>query len=334
MKMSDIARLAGVSKATVSRVINNSQNVSIELKAKVEKVLEETGYKPNLLAQELATNKTNMIGIVLPNIGIDTFSSITEGITDILDSKGYNVLLANSNESIEKEVEYIKIFNRKQVDGIIIFPVDITQMHIETIENIKVPVVVMGQENENLQVSCVLYDDFNAVKDITELMICNGHKKIAYIGLDDSRESIGKLRRKGYMEAMKSSEIVIQDKYIQISSLSISSGYESMKRIIERNNELPTVVVTATDRLAIGAMKYLKEKNIKIPEEVSVVGIDNMEISSIIEPKLTTVNFDYKKSGEKAAQMIINKIESKSKDNERYVLGYDIIRRKSERSLR
>ncbi|MCM1992133.1 LacI family DNA-binding transcriptional regulator [Oceanirhabdus seepicola] len=334
MKMSDIAKLAGVSKATVSRVINNSQNVSSELKAKVEKVLIETGYKPNLLAQELATNKTNMIGIVLPNIGIDTFSSITEGITDILDSKGYNVLLANSNGSIEKEVEYIKIFNRKQVDGIIIFPVDITEGHIETIESINVPVVVIGQENENLQVSSVLYDDFNAVKDITELLIHNGHKKIAYIGLDDRRESIGKLRRIGYTEAMKSSQIAIQNEYIQIGSLSILSGYESMKHIIERNKELPTAVVAATDRLAIGAMNYLKEKNIKIPEEVSVVGIDNMEISSIIEPNLTTVNFDYKKSGEKAAEMILNKIELKSKDNERYVLGYDIIRRKSERLLK
>ncbi len=330
MKMSDIAKLAGVSKATVSRVINNSQNVSSELKSKVEKVLNETGYKPNLLAQELATNKTNMIGIVLPNIGIDTFSSITEGITDILDSKGYNVLLANSNESIDKEIEYIKIFNRKQVDGIIIFPVDITEEHIETIKSVKVPVVVMGQENKNLEVSSVLYDDLNAVKDITELMIRNGHKKIAYIGIDDRRESIGKLRRIGYIEAMKSYQIAIQDKYIQIGSLSISSGYESMKCIIDRNKELPTAVVAATDRVAIGAMNYLKEKNIKIPEEVSVVGIDNMEISSIIEPKLTTVNFDYKKSGEKAAEMILNKIELKSMDKERYVLGYDIIRRKSE----
>ena len=231
MKMSDIARLAGVSKATVSRVINNSQNVSSELKAKVESVLVETGYTPNLLAQELATNKTNVIGIVLPNIGIDTFSSITEGITDILDSKGYNVLLANSNESIEKEIEYIKIFNRKQVDGIIIFPVNINEGHIETIKNVKVPVVVMGQENENLQVSSVLYDDFNAVKDITELMIRNGHNKIAYIGLDDRRESIGKLRRIGYIEAMKSSQIAIRDEYIQIGSLSISSGYDGCQSL-------------------------------------------------------------------------------------------------------
>ncbi|WBW97846.1 LacI family DNA-binding transcriptional regulator [Oceanirhabdus sp. W0125-5] len=334
MKMSDIAKLAGVSKATVSRVINDSQNVSSELRLKVEKVIKETGYKPNLLAQELATNKTNMIGIILPNIGIDTFSSVTEGITDILESKGYNVLLANSNENIEKEVEYIKIFNRKQVDGIIIFPVDITQMHIDAIDSIKVPVVVIGQENENLQVSSVLYDDFNAVKDITKLMIRNGHKKIAYIGLDDRRESIGKLRRAGYIEAMKLAQIPIREEYIQISNLSILSGYEAMKHIIDRNKELPTAVVAAADRLAIGAMKYLKEKKFKIPEEVSVVGIDNMEISSIIEPSLTTVDFDYKKSGEKAAEMILNKIQSKINENEKYVLGYDIVRRKSEGLLK
>ena len=329
MDMKDIAKLAGVSKATVSRVINNSQNVSSELREKVEKVLKETGYTPNLLAQELVTKKTKVIGVIIPRIGIDTFSNITEGIIDKLNEDGYNVFLANARGKTEEELKYFDILKKKHVDGIIFFPTRITEEHIKLLNEINTPIVMMGQSNSKINASSVVYDDFNASKEIVNYLIKQGHEKIAYIGLDENKSVVASLRKNGYIYALQENKINLREEYIESGNFDISSGYNAMKNIINNSKEISTAVFAAIDRLAFGAIKYLKEFDYKVPEQISVVGIDDMDMSSIFEPTLTTVHYDYYDSGKKAAELVLEKINNDKMENKNIVMGYNIITRNS-----
>ncbi|WP_411167552.1 LacI family DNA-binding transcriptional regulator [Clostridium sp. MB05] len=334
MNIKYIANLAGVSKSTVSRVINNSQNVSLELRERVEKVLKETGYTPNLLAQELVTKKTKVIGIMIPRIGIDTFSNITEGIIDKLNENGYNVILANSRGKIEEELKYFDIFKKKHVDGIIFFPTNITEEHIKVLDDINTPIVMMGQENSKIAASCVIYDDFNAAKDMVSYLISEGHKKIAYIGLDESRVVFASLRKNGYLCALKESKINTKEEYMAVGNFNINSGYDSMNDIINNSKEMPTAVFTAIDRLAFGALKCLREFSYKVPEDISIAGIDDMDMSSMFEPTLTTINYDYYDSGKNAATLILEKINNDSMENRTIVMGYELITRNSTKKIK
>ncbi|NKF05742.1 LacI family DNA-binding transcriptional regulator [Clostridium gasigenes] len=329
MNMKDIAKLAGVSKATVSRVINNSQNVSSELKEKVEKILKETGYTPNLLAQELVTKRTKVIGVIIPRIGIDTFSNITEGIIDKLNEYGYNVLLANSREKIDEELKYFDIFKKKHVDGIIFFPTSITEEHIRLLDEINTPIVMMGQENSKIDASCVIYDDFNAAKEIVSYLINQGHEKIAYIGLEENKSVVASLRKNGYLYVLKENKIDIKEEYISSGNFDVSSGYNAMKNIINNSKETPTAIFAAIDRLAFGALKYLREFSYEVPNQISVVGIDDMDMSSVFEPTLTTIQYDYYDSGKNAASLILEKINNDKMKNRSIVMGYNLIIRNS-----
>jgi DNA-binding LacI/PurR family transcriptional regulator len=329
MDMKDIAKLAGVSKATVSRVINNSQNVSSELREKVEKVLKETGYTPNLLAQELVTKRTKVIGVIIPRIGIDTFSNITEGIIDKLNEDGYNVFLANARGKIEEELKYFDILKKKHVDGIIFFPTRITDEHIRLLKEINTPIVMMGQSSSKINASSVVYDDFNAAKDIVSYLIKQGHERIAYIGLEENKSVVASLRKHGYIYALQENKINIKEEYIASGNFDVSSGYDAMKNIINNSKEAPTAVFGAIDRLAFGALKYLKEVDYKVPNQISVVGIDDMDMSSVFEPTLTTVHYDYYDSGKNAASLILEKINNDKMENKNIVMGYNIIIRNS-----
>lgn len=329
--MKEIAKLAGVSKATVSRVINNSQNVSPALREKVDKILKETGYTPNLLAQELATKQTKLIGIILPRIGIDVFSKIIEGITTELKKEGYNIILANSKEEIEQEFNYFDIFMKKQVDGIIFFPYKITEEHIEFLNNVDIPLVIMGREVTRLKASYVTYDDYYSSKEIVEHLVKKGHKKIAYIGLEDGI-SVQNLRKDGYCDALTENGIEINKDYITTGSFEMISGYSAMEKLLKLEKR-PTAVFSVLDGMSFGAMRCIADHGLKIPEDISVAGIDDMEISNLYIPRLTTIHFDYTFSGACAGKLILEKIHNKNSMNKRIVISYNIKIRESVRDI-
>ncbi|WXR62614.1 LacI family DNA-binding transcriptional regulator [Peptostreptococcaceae bacterium AGR-M142] len=329
MNMKDIASLADVSKATVSRVINNPELVSEKLRKKVQKVLKETGYTPNLIARELVTKKTKLIGVIFPKVGIDTFSKITEGIMDKLNEEGYDILLASSRESMDEEFKYLNIFKKKYVDGIIFFPTVITKKHIEVLNNLNIPLVLMGQINEEIKASSVLFKDLEASKEVVKYLISKEHKKIAYIGFNKHKSIIARKRKEGYIQTLKENNIDINDEYIAKGYFDMKSGYEQTKEIFSKSSEFPTAIFAATDRLAFGAIKYLKEIKLNVPNDVSIISIDDMEISHIFSPSLTTIRFDYYNSGISASDLILKKIINKDQQNEDILIGYKLIKRES-----
>lgn len=311
----DIANLAGVSKSTVSRYLNNGY-VSEEARDKIKKVLDETGFTPQRQAKGMRTKKTNLIGVIVPKISSETPARVVEGITEILSPNGYDILIANTNLSIEKELEYLNIFKSNQVDGIIFMATKVTEKHIKVIEDLEVPIVVVAQDIQ--ECSSVFFDEFQAVEDITNYVIKKGHKKLGYIGVYEEDIAVGLYRKQAYIKTLEKNNINIDYKNIKIGDFNEESGYRLTKEIMDGTNT-PTAIIAVTDNLALGAIEYLLDNNYKVPEDIAVVGMGDSKISRVITPKLTTVHYHYKTAGRKSAEIILKKLNKEIDKKEKVV---------------
>jgi len=333
LTIKEIAKLAGVSKSTVSRVINDAEHVSDKSRKKVQQVIEETGYIPNSIAKDLKKNSTNSIGVIVPRINTSTVSSAVEGISNIMYDNGYNLLLTNTRLDTAEEIKYLELLKEKRVSGILFFATEVTPKHLETLKKIDLPVVVLGQDiSDIVDFPCVIHDDFNSAKDIVKYLIKYGHQRIAYIGVPEYDIAVGQLRKKGYKEALAENNLEAPEEYLYKGDFSISSGYKGMKEIIENSQELPTALFAVTDSLALGAIKYLKEQGYQVPEDISVVGIGNSEISSWITPELTTIDYDHLKAGEEASKILLDYIDG-NKFKGRLLIDYHIVERESVKKI-
>ncbi|QHS21835.1 LacI family transcriptional regulator [Virgibacillus sp. MSP4-1] len=322
----EIAEMAQVSRSTVSRVLNDSGYVSEEAREKVEKVIEETGYVPSQYAKSLRTKKTKVIGVILPTIQTETPSRIVTGLGKELEKHGYQILLANTNHNKEKELEYLDLLQVRQVDGIVLIATNTAPELIKKIREIPIPVVMIGQEAED--VMYVSYNDYDAARALTSLFIQKGHTKIGFIGVDESDKAVGILRKQGYYDEMQANGLPVEKNWVQKAVFNIDSGYDAMKKIHTSASDLPTAVFAVTDRLAIGAMSYLKQEGLRIPDDVAVAGIGASEISQYIHPKLTTIDYQNEKAGEEAAKQLLSCIHSK-KVKDKIILDYRLIEKDS-----
>ena len=296
----DIAKLAGVSKSTISRYFNNGY-VGEESRNKIQKVLDETGFHPQRQAKSMRTKKTNLIGVIVPKISSETIARIVEGMTDVFSPKGYDVLIANTNLSIEKEIEYLNIFKNNNVDGIMFVATKVTDKHIKAMKASQVPIVVVGQEIEDYP--SVYHDDYNAAKESTKYLIEKGHRNIGFIGVYEEDISVGYYRKQGYIDALIESGIDATMDNIKIGQFSEDSGYNLTKELISNENK-PTAILAVTDNIAVGVIEYLRENNYKVPEDIAVMGMGDSRISKVVTPKLTTVHFNYKTSGARSAEIM------------------------------
>lgn len=305
----DIARLAGVSKSTVSRYLNDGY-VSSEARDKIKKVLDETGFKPQRQAKGMRTKKTNLIGVIIPKISSETPSRVVEGITEILSDGGYDILIANTNLSIEKEIEYLNIFKANQVDGIIFMATKVTDEHLKVIKALEVPIVAVAQDIPNI--SSVFFNEHDAARGITKYLIEKGHSNIGFIGVYEEDIAVGKYRKEAFLETLKEEKLKIRQENIKIGDFSEERAYELTKEIMEGEDK-PTAILATTDHLAMGAISYLFENDYKIPEDVAIVSIGDSKIAQIITPKLTTVHYHYKTAGRKAAEIMLEYLEKEKK---------------------
>ncbi|ATD55534.1 LacI family DNA-binding transcriptional regulator [Clostridium chauvoei] len=329
MNIIEIAKLAGVSKSTVSRYLNNGY-VSDESREKIKKVIEETGFLPQRHAKSMRTKKTNLVGVIVPKISTETAPRVVEGITEILSPHNYDVLIANTNLSIEKEIEYLKIFKSNQVDGIIFMATKITDKHLEVMREVKVPIVVVAQKVN--EYPSVYHDDYNASKEIVGELLYKGHRNIGFIGVYEEDISVGYERKRGYIDKLKETSIEIIEDNIKIGDFSEKSGFKLTRELMNRKDK-PTAIFTATDNIAFGAVQYLLQNNYRIPEDVAIISIGDSKISRVITPKLTTMHYYYKTSGRKSAEMmldLLNKGVTSSKNIEKNLkLTYRLEKRDS-----
>ncbi|SHE82142.1 transcriptional regulator, LacI family [Caldanaerobius fijiensis DSM 17918] len=321
-----MARRSGVSISTVSRVLNNSKPVSPEIRQKVLEAIKETGYRPNLLARGLVLRKTNIIGIIVPDISNSYYSELVKGTEEISNMYNYSILLCNTYGELKKEMEYLNLLLEKQVDGIIFMTTNLTDDHINWFKENEVKAVFVNRRAEGLDIPYVSIDNYNAAYDATNYLIKLGHKKIAYVGGPLSDEVLGKERFEGYKQAIYDAGIDFKQELVRVSKIGIRNGYEAMADILDVYNDI-TAVFAANDIMAIGAVNCILDRGYKIPDDISVVGFDDIPLASIIRPALTTIRQPIYDIGAVAARMLIKKLNGEKLEEKAVNLPYQLIER-------
>lgn len=329
MTISEIANLAGVSKACVSRYLNNGY-VSEEKKKLIQKIIEETGYIPSRQAQSLRTGKSGQIGVVLPKINSESISAMVEGISSVLNKNGLSMLLATTQNSVDKELEYLELFQQGQVEGVIYFATIPTPRHKAILQNYPVPVVALSQKVDYL--SCVYHNEREAARDVARVLLRGGQKHPGYIGVTPKDIAVGTERRLGFLDAVREVGLLVPDANMMITGFNLEDGDNAARRLFEQAPEIDALFC-ATDTLAIGAMQYIKATGRKIPQDVSIVGVGHSRMTEIVTPRLTTAHLFLETAGAEAAQMLLQILDTGMDLKKRVELGYEIIPQESVKSI-
>lgn len=321
--------MAGVSISTVSRVINNTSYVSDEVRKRVEKVLEETGYQPNSLARELQTNRTNTVGVILPRIDLSYFAAIYDGLSEILRENGINTLLANTRDLFDEEIRSLKIMHEKRVDGIFYFATAITEEHKKLISKLRMPVMIIGQTGDFLKRPAIYLDSFGGAKAMVSYLISLGHRRIACIAVSDHDKNMGTMRRLGYLAALEEHNIKYDPNLMFQGDFEYKSGARAVDAILAMQEEKPTAIFCVTDRLAIATVGALGQNGIQIPKDISVACLDDPVLMKHISPSITTMSYDYILMGKIAGEKLIEYIKNKNTSFEQIVMPYTLEERAS-----
>ena len=322
MTMKDVAQIANVSTAAVSRYINGGP-LSQEKRERIRAAMQQTGYQPDVAAQMLRTGITDHVGLIVPKIDSDAVNRFTAGATPALAEAGFLTLLADTENNTEKELSYLSLYQNRQVAGILMQATILTPQLEEELRSIMIPIVVVGQQFR--QITCVYHDDFGAAYELTNLVLAKDRQKLAYIGVTEQDVAVGSNRRKGVQAAMKDYGMPPELLLTEISTFSVEGGRLAMEKLLARDPMIDGVIC-ATDRIAFGAMETLRKAGKRLPEDVSVTGMDDHWAGEHIVPNLTTAHFYYKTSGEKAAKLLVEMIQNKGAPGpvHQIMLGYAI----------
>ncbi|MEW9121920.1 MAG: LacI family DNA-binding transcriptional regulator [Thermotaleaceae bacterium] len=326
----DIARLANISHATVSRALNNSPLVNQDTKEKIMSIAKELNYIPNYNAKSLVLNKSYHIGLFFSSINqgpsAHIFYEIIKGVNNVIKDQ-YNLIV----KGIDEYQDFSRI-DRKVFDGIIVMSQSMKDMaFIYHIIEKKIPLVVLNRELKEDNVINILCDDNRGAYRAIEYLITMGHKKIGFIeGKEEFKSSLE--RKTGYMDALMDYGLPIYKKFIVKGNYDIDSGYRAMKQMLE-NEEYPTAVFCSNDDMAVGAMKAIREKNLSVPQDISIIGFDDNIFSNFLTPALTTVQRPIGKIGEAGAQALIQFINKDNVENDRIFISTELIERESVRAV-
>ncbi len=289
--MRDVALAAGVSQGTVSRVLSNSPTVvsiSDETREKVLDAVRRLGYRPNLLARSLRTQQTSMIAMMIADISNPFYHTIVRTVQDIARQHNFDVLIANTDQLYENERHFCEAVMRRPVDGIIMVPYHLSTEEIDqVIRQTGASVVALGQHIHHPAVDTVFADDERATFEAVTWLIEKGHQQLGFIGVPDSFPP-GPRRWRGFQRAMQEAGLSFNPVHIEYGDFTDRSGQVAMQRLVERGN-LPTAIFACNDRMALGAMGAALDLNVRIPDDVAIMGFDNIPEATLIRPHLTTV---------------------------------------------
>lgn len=325
----DIARYLSVSVSTVSRALMDDKNIRKETKEKVLETAKMLGYKPNPVATNLKYGHTNTVGVIVPEMVTPFSSRVMSGIQEVLYANGIKVIFAESDEDPEKEKENLQLMERFMVDGIIISLCSYKKNKEEylRLQKAEMPMVFYDRIPYGLDVPQVTVDDYMKSFFLVEHLIRSGRQHIAHIqGPDDVYNSLERAR--GYKDALKKFNITFDERMVIKAGLTFEDGKKVADELHERNLTFDAVFAF-TDTLAIGAMNRLRELGKKIPEEVAIASFSGTELSTIVYPKLTTVEPPLFQMGKYAAELILEKIKDPASPNRSVVLNADIKMRAS-----
>ncbi|TCO77471.1 LacI family DNA-binding transcriptional regulator [Marinisporobacter balticus] len=325
----DIAKFAGVSTATVSKVINHKdENISQPTREKILNIMKEYNYIPNTAARSLVTKKTKTIGLVIPDIRNPFFHELARGAEDKANEEGYNIIFCNTDDRIEKEEKYVSMLIEKMVDGIIFTAASKRMNEFEHLRNNRVPIILVDRDIDLKDIKGKITVDncLGAYEGVKHLLSC-GYKNIIFLsGPLSTHPSIERL--KGYKRALEEFHIPYKEENIFEGTYQSGWGYETVKMLLKKHIDFDALFC-GNDLIAIEAVKALKEAGIKVPKEVGIVGFDDIYMATLVDPELTTIRQPSYEIGYSAVEMLINILEKKVKTKEKVVLNTELIIRKS-----
>lgn len=333
--ISDIAKKAGVSLATVSRVLNNSGYVKEETKNRILKAIKDLNYTPSAIARGLSKNEINIIGVIVPDITNSYFGEIIKGISEIAERHNLNIVLFNTDDNLEKELRALNVIKEQRLMGVIMTPIfggdEFNSLYFNTIENLNIPIVLVATDIKHSTFNGVFVDNIKGGFDATSLLIREGHKKIAIItGLLSSERAVHELI--GYKKALTLNNLYVEENFIFKGDYKLETGYELTKKILSMEDG-PTAVVICSNMMTMGSIKAVMEENKKIPDDLAIVGFNKLEVLDMVGINITYVEDSPIDLGRSAMNMLNEKIEGKEKNEvKRIRISPTIILKGSEKS--
>ena len=324
----DVAKRAGVSISTVSRVINDSKPVTDEIKQKVLDVIKETGYVPNPLARSLVTKKSQLIGVIVPEVSDPFVSEIVNGIEEIAKMYDYEILLANTYSNKEQELKSINLLRGKQVEGIVMVCWKVEEDHIKYIENCNIPAAYISKTARNYDIHTVSTKNKEATYDMTKHLINKGHEEIAFVMTSKDDTILEQERLEGYQQALLEHNIKFDERLIRHGSTKYEDGYKVVKQMLE-DKIIPQAIFVTGDEPAIGAINAICDAGYKVPEDISVAGFNDIRLAQMYRPALTTVHQPLYDMGAVAIRMVIKIINGEPLETKKVELPYEIKDRQS-----
>jgi LacI family transcriptional regulator, repressor for deo operon, udp, cdd, tsx, nupC, and nupG len=326
VRIKDVAKLANVSTATVSRVLRNADNVTEETRKRVLEAIEKLNYQPNVLGRYLRRMETETVLVVVPDITNPFFSKVLRGIESVAIQNGYQVLLGDTQNNVRLEEEYLNLLRQKQVDGTIFLTARISRELIEEMSR-QFPVVLACEYFEGAKIPTVSIDNISSARKATEHLIKLGHRRIAHLS-GPMNIILSRDRLRGYQQAMMQYELDIDPVLIQEGDFTYELGYNLTLKLLALEKP-PTAIFAANDEMAIGAIKAIRKLSLRVPDDIAVVGFDDIKIASIFEPNLTTISQPMFEIGEKAMNLLLQLIEGNELDKRQFVLEDTLIIRDS-----
>lgn len=318
----DIAKTLNIHHSTVSRALRNRPDVKADTRRLVLETAKKLDYQPNALAQNLKKQRTNSIGVIVPEIKHNFFAAFISGVEDIAYNKGYVILLSQSNEDMEREVLNTRALVSNHVAGLIVSISQTTDNsdHFKLFLDRGGALVFFDRICPELDTSKVTVDDYAGAFKATEHLIKRGYRKIGHLG-GTRKISITEARYEGFLAALQKYNIKINKSYIQFHGFHEINGKEGMKSLLGLTDR-PEAIFAINDPVALGAYEAIKEQGLKIPQDMAIVGFSNNPSSAVVSPALTTINQPAYEMGQKSAELLIEQIEN---GKEEYVVKHEIL---------
>jgi len=325
IKLKEVAKLSNTSITTVSRVINNSGYVKLETRKRIEETIKTHGYKA--LERSSGTKATKTFGLIVPNIENPFYGKMANHLSSVANSFNYNLLLINIKCIDENKDEVLFDLLNNRVDGVI-YASSYRSLEIAHIARDKgIPVVVLDREIQNDKITSVIVNNNYGAYIATEHLIKLGHKNIAYIGAAKNME-ISTTRKSGYIRALEAYNVPLVERYICYGNYTLQSGFECAEMLLKDNQEI-TAVLAVNDLMAIGVINYLHKSGRRVPEDVSILGFDNIELAGSITPSLTTVEYPIVRMSEVVIDMLLRQINDNGNSVEALTLFPKLVVRES-----
>lgn len=329
--MRDVAERAGVSKATVSHVLNGTRFVEPETRARVEQVIAALDYRPNLLARSLRRHETLTIGLITPNIANPFWAELASEVEQAGRAAGYTVLLGNNNWSAEQERAYVQTLLARQIDGIVLAPVNTDLNAVGDLRAAGTAAVLVGQQLQHEGISAVMVDDARGGYLAGEYLLSLGHRRVGCITSPPGLDSAGQ-RAAGLRQAFADAGLALPDSAFVAGDFEYASGEVAVRILLERDGGL-TAIFAINDQMAIGALKGLRRLGRQVPEDISVLGFDNISYAALHEPGLTTVSQPLAELGRQLVELLLRQIHEPGSPPEVRKLAPTLVIRESCRAL-